>query len=57
VLAQREGLPQSALDELAHPLHQRVAAGMLRALDRLESQPWTPDLIPTLQATLGPDIT
>jgi hypothetical protein len=55
VLAARAGLPQSTLEEFAHPLHQRVARGILTALHLLESQPWTPDLIPKLRASFKHD--
>jgi hypothetical protein len=51
VLAERAGLPPSTLDELAHPLQQQVACGLLQALQLLEGQPWTSDLIPRLRAS------
>ncbi len=51
VLAERAGLARSTWEEFAHPLQQRVAHGLLKALRLLESQPWTPDLIPKLRAS------
>jgi hypothetical protein len=51
VLATRAGLPSSTLEEFAHPFQQQVARGLLKALHLLESQPWSPDLIPTLRTS------
>jgi hypothetical protein len=56
VLAERAGLPQSMLDELAHPLDQKVARGLLKALHLLEGQPWSSDLIPSLRALFDTDL-
>lgn len=49
----RIGLPRNTLEEFAHPFSQREARGLLRALDLLESQPWSPELIPKLRATFA----
>jgi hypothetical protein len=51
----RTGLPRNTLEEFAHPLSQREARGLLRALDLLESQPWAPELIPKLRASFDQD--
>jgi hypothetical protein len=51
VLAARIGLPQNTLEEFAHPLMQREARWLLLILDILESQPWTPAMIPKLRAS------
>jgi len=55
VLAARIGLPQSMLEEFAHPLMQREARWLLLILDLLESQPWTPAMIPKLRASFNQD--
>jgi hypothetical protein len=51
----RAGLPRNTLEEFAHPLIQREARGLLRALDLLESQPWSPEVIPKLRACFDQD--
>jgi hypothetical protein len=53
----RAGLPRDTLEEFAHPLSQCEARGLLRALDLLESQPWSPDVIPKLRASFDQDTT
>jgi hypothetical protein len=50
VQAARIGLPQSTLEEFAHPMTQLEARWLLLILDMLESQPWTPAMIPKLRA-------
>ena len=47
----RTGFPRNTLEELAHPLSQREARGLLKALAWLECQPWSPELIPKLRAS------
>jgi hypothetical protein len=51
VLLARSGLPQSALEEFAHPLYQLEARGLIKTLDLLESQPWTPHMIAKLRTS------
>jgi hypothetical protein len=51
VEAARIGLPQSTLEEFAHPLMQREARWLLLTVEMLESQAWTPAMIPKLRAS------
>jgi hypothetical protein len=51
VHAARIGLHQSMLEDFAHPMTQLEARQLLLILDMLESQIWTPAMIPKLRAS------